>query len=367
VRHLRLANAAAAGCVFAAAAAAGRRLHPRASYAGVAAAAALLALLPTHSLYTWLYYTDAPGLACLLGCWAASLAGRPVSTALAATAAILCRQTNAVWVAFIAGDALLRAAAAAVPLEARWTGRKGVAGQVAALATTLASTRGRPLASLIPCALPCAAFAVAVAMNGGVALGDKGNHAVAAHWAQAPLAALAAAAALAPAHATRAHVSSMRAELRSPAGPRRAALFSALAYAAAATARAHPFLLADNRHYTFYAWRALQRLPAAARPAAVGLPAAAAAAWLATALADARAPALWTAGLAAATLLAVVPSPLIEPRYFTPAIAFAALRLGPPRRPVLGLALHAAGTAAVAYVFLARPFVQDGELKRFMW
>ena len=101
-------------------------------------------------------------------------------------------------------------------------------------------------------------------------------------------------------------------------------------------------------------------------------------------------PRAWFLGFALAAALSLVPSPLLEFRYFTPAVAVAALagaapaapsaagagrsRGGGPSSPspspgklALALLLYVGFLAAVVRVFLMRPFEQDGELKRFMF
>ena len=100
----------------------------------------------------------------------------------------------------------------------------------------------------------------------------------------------------------------------------------------------HPFLLSDNRHYSFYAWRLLKRLlgpvGAPGRTAATALAGAAAFAWVRRLLVEASSssstgsngfPRAWFLGFALAAALSLVPSPLLEFRYFTPAVAVACL------------------------------------------
>ncbi len=147
----------------------------------------------------------------------------------------------------------------------------------------------------------------------------------------------------------------------------------------------HPFILADNRHYTFYVWkdllsRAPRGLAAAAAPAAV-----AAGAVIARRLRDGGASAGWVAAAAAATAAALVPAALVEPRYLTLPVLIGLVHMPPPAPPARGsssggggcsgigpevarlLAFGGVGAATLA-VFLWRPFVgADGAPARFMW
>lgn len=133
---------------------------------------------------------------------------------------------------------------------------------------------------------------------------------------------------------------------------------------------AHPYLLADNRHYTFYIWKDVLAPLGGAR--AVLAPAyALAAATLLDALAAHRG-GLWTAAFCACTAVAVVPAGLLEFRYFTVPVFVAALQLQPPRhgpRPLLlQLSAFATINAATLYTFCERPFTwPDGSVARFMW
>lgn len=87
--------------------------------------------------------------------------------------------------------------------------------------------------------------------------------------------------------------------------------------------------------------------------------------------------AYWIAGFVAATALAVVPTPLIEPRYFV--LPYLILRLELARatvvRPLavgavmLELAWHAMLNAGTLYMFVWRPFswAHEAGVQRFMW
>lgn len=131
----------------------------------------------------------------------------------------------------------------------------------------------------------------------------------------------------------------------------------------------HAFLLADNRHITFYLWRHLLgrrwyvRYALApghlllAREAYPGL-------W------DAQGP-LITLGLGACCALVLVPSPLIEPRYLTLPVLLLRLHMPPlrgSRRWLPPLLAFGAINAAALAVFLRRPYVWgDGSEARLMW
>lgn len=175
----------------------------------------------------------------------------------------------------------------------------------------------------------------------------------------------------------------------------------------------HPFLLADNRHFTFYFARHVLRASPLARFVLVPVYAAAVLAVLSEAGASARSlrqgvrpwrlrslRAVWSPGFgsprllvfAVAAVLTLVPAPLIECEQLRPSLRGATLTPRSPHRPryftapLLLLHLHtgqsSAGrgvawaqaalflvvNAATTHLFLARPFVgADGHVARFMW
>ncbi len=371
---LRAVSAAAAAAVPPLAYALAAALDPTRPPRELRLAAAAAALAPPHLLYAFFFYTDAASTAATLACWLAAARGRTHWAAVLGAAAIAVRQTNAVWVAFV----LAWAALDLLRLEDRVAGggrRKGAGGKDAPsaardawpLAKRAWRLRRALVAELWPLAALVAAFAAFVAANGGVVVGDRAHHALVAHLAQPLYAALFITSMSAPLFWLPGQVAgSLRAAATAPL---RALLWAAVAAAAVARGTlAHPFLLADNRHYAFYIWRRVINRTPWARYALVPLYLHALRA-LRTALAH-RHP-LRALLLAGATAAVLVPAHLLEPRYFAfPMVA--ALLLGRPRGGARALAAavaaYAALDAALLYAFLARPFRwHDGSTARFLW
>eukprot|EP00842_Homolaphlyctis_polyrhiza_P002017 jgi/Hompol1/2816/HPOL_003032-RA len=155
----------------------------------------------------------------------------------------------------------------------------------------------------------------------------------------------------------------------------------------------HPFLLADNRHYTFYIWKNVFRRHAMARYALI--PAYMFSAWaVIRRLYGAASPfpkshhheyefrltrtwtamkqsVLWITAFCVCLIATLVPSPLVEFRYYV--IPYLLVRLHVPmaNRWMLALeaVLYAAVNAATLYLFLERGFVWPGTpgTQRFMW
>lgn len=142
----------------------------------------------------------------------------------------------------------------------------------------------------------------------------------------------------------------------------------------------HPFLLSDNRHYTFYLWRRFLQYPTVR--AMLGPMYYVAVCVLISRLRGMKGP-LWIFGFLLASCLKLVPTPLLEPRYFTPVITLALLHSVPASTTTevvlwsvrvnarhmmwISVLMNAAVTAVLLIVFLFRPFAwPDGSVARFM-
>ncbi|PRW39235.1 Dol-P-Glc:Glc(2)Man(9) c(2)-PP-Dol alpha-1,2-glucosyltransferase [Chlorella sorokiniana] len=356
-------------------------------------------LFPLHFFYQFLYYTDVPSLFFTLATILAAARRRYRLAGALGAAAVLMRQTNAVWVAYaLAGsvlDACLpedgrtqRKQQAATQDQRRGgtssSGSSSGAAAVAALQTaaadlTLLLKRAWVLkrwlaAQLWPLGAVVASFAAFVVLNGGIVLGDKVHHTPVHHWAQPLYCLLYITAWLAPAFwappALAAAARSLGRALRSRPASTAVCLVAGAAAAAAAVhlgTLVHPFLLADNRHYVFYIWRRLVNRTLWSRYALV--PAYLYSAWsLAACLAHHG----WLRLLllAGASCVVLIPAHLIEFRYFTVPFYLTFLHMRTPSTASLAaiVALFAAANAATIYLFLARPFAwADGSVARFIW
>ncbi len=106
-------------------------------------------LLPILLPYHFLVYTDSISLLALLLAVGLLLRGRDVSAGIVVALSLLLRQTNVVWVVFVAAYVLV---------EREWEGRTAY------------------LRRVWPCLLGCAGFAAFALANHGVAIGDARAH-----------------------------------------------------------------------------------------------------------------------------------------------------------------------------------------------
>ena len=146
-------------------------------------------------------------------------------------------------------------------------------------------------------------------------------------------------------------------------------------------------MLADNRHYTFYLWKNLLRRHALIKYALIpfylfgfwsirdlfGAVSAGACACLFTrdfARAGPRKSLLWQLILLVCVAAVLIPTPLLEFRYFI--VPFLLLQLHEHTASSNVVFLNCLGNllvnAAVIFVFLRRPFTwPDGSIARFLW
>ncbi|CAE8724566.1 unnamed protein product [Polarella glacialis] len=356
-----------------------RRLPP----AKAAAQALALSLYPIHFFCAFIYYTDVGSLfwALLVHDLATPSRGRALPTsgrivlaAVAGLVAILFRQTNAVWMMFSFGTAALGDLQSTHKWGPQLRGEELTPSLLFTFAKALLLESRRLVFRLGPLLIPVLLFVAFVVHNGSIVVGDKSNHEASVHWAQlAYLSAVTAAmwGLVGPDAAVSA--GSLRAFCKARFGSLRAVLLTAVAlcllvFVLHRYSVAHPFLLADNRHYTFYVWgRFLGRRPGLKEALA---PAYLYTAWLCSSRLSRAQSSLWTLIWWVAAALTLVPAGLLEPRYWTTAVLMAhahAEERSWRSICVSGLLSLAINTATLA-VFVYRPFIwPGGELARFMW
>ncbi|KAI9470982.1 MAG: alpha-1,2-glucosyltransferase ALG10-A-like protein [Benjaminiella poitrasii] len=133
----------------------------------------------------------------------------------------------------------------------------------------------------------------------------------------------------------------------------------------------HPFLLSDNRHYSFYVWKKIYRRHWSVRYLLTPV-------YVISEILNIQAFANHTSFLVAlgyltALILTLVPSPLLEFRYFIIPYLFYMVHIPLPTqtwRTIIGLIFYLNIHILTVYLFLCKPFVWQNEpdqLQRFMW
>ncbi|XP_058099204.1 dol-P-Glc:Glc(2)Man(9)GlcNAc(2)-PP-Dol alpha-1,2-glucosyltransferase isoform X2 [Magnolia sinica] len=382
----------------------------------------VLTMFPLHWFFTFLYYTDVASLTAVLAMYLACLKRRYWFSALLGGLGIFIRQTNVVWMLFVAcigainyisvldrkddvqsdghvtsigeTDGLFEAKRVLVASNLR---KRKMANYVnkadhSAIETVACSSthssglldefqdillrswclKWEILVSFLPFIMVLAAFVTFVFWNGSVVLGAKEAHAVSPHFAQIMYFALVSAAAMAPAHFSLGQA----AVLCRPFGKNR--LLSSIQWFMALTAGlisvhffsiAHPYLLADNRHYTFYIWRKVINAHCSVKYLLVPLYVYS---WFSifNVLGKTQKK-IWVLLFSLACAAVLIPTPLVEFRYYTIPFYFMILhsRIDDYRSWFLIGTLYIAVNILTMMMFLFRPFHWSHEpgTQRFIW
>lgn len=333
---------------------------------------AVCCLFPLHFFYIFLYYTDVGSVLFTLSAWLAAAKGQFKLAALLGAAAVLMRQTNAVWVAFIAARAAIEISIPSSPKNnlksTSKNGNESLASDIILFLRRVWALKYYVLGKLWALASVVQLFAAFVLWNGGIVVGDKAHHTPVRHLMQPLYCALYCTLCLAPIFWTpKAVMLTLSLAKNSPGVV--AALIASTTAAVAKGTLVHPFLLADNRHYTFYLWRKVINRAPWVRYAFIPLYLHSLVA-LNNDLAHGGRRPIERLLLAGTAVVVLVPAHLVEFRYFT-MIFYAVFLLSSTPSP-RQLAILVAGFICVnvvtLYVFAAKSFTwADGSVARFMW
>ncbi|KAM3368467.1 hypothetical protein ACQJBY_016782 [Aegilops geniculata] len=354
--------------------------------------AILVALYPVHWFFTFLYYTDVASLAAVLAMYLSCLKKRFWVSALFGALSILFRQTNVIWMIFFAAngaiayvqDLSLSDCPSDENSEPTDKSRAEVSdrdSKVSALGFTeelfdigfkIWNSKCKVLITFAPFAIVLVAFGAFIIWNGGIVLGAKEAHVVSPHFAQLLYFGLVSATALLPWHFTPGRVSDLFHWCRKNKTFSSLAMLIALGLSFVAVhlfSIAHPYLLADNRHYTFYIWRKVIQAHWMMKYILIPLYVYS---WFSVInILGKLQPRVWVVSFAFSVALVLVPAPLVEFRYYT--IPLVILVLNSPvigNGKLLGLgSAYAAVDLFTLAMFLFRPFHWGHEpgTQRFMW
>jgi len=378
--------------------------------------AILVALYPVHWFFTFLYYTDVASLAAVLAMYLFCLKKRFWISATFGVFSILFRQTNVIWVIFFAANGAItyvkdlyskdnvshensepthqskKTSVMDNNISAQGLRRRRIDSPISKKVTV--SESANPYNSLTeevwdislklwkskceiviafaPFVVVMVAFVAFIIWNGGIVLGAKEAHVVSPHFAQFLYFGLVSAAALLPWHFTPNRVL----DLFHLSGKNKTcsslAVLMGLGLSFVAVhffSIAHPYLLADNRHYTFYIWRKVIQVNWMMKYMLIPLYVYS---WLSIInILGKSQTRIWVLSFVLSVALVLVPAPLVEFRYYT--IPFVILVLHSPaigNGKLLAMgSLYAAVDLSTLVMFLFRPFHWEHEsgTQRFMW
>ncbi|KAH9836500.1 glucosyltransferase [Rhodofomes roseus] len=341
--------------------------------------AVVLASFPIAWFFGFLYYTETPSVFFVVATVVAASQGRHWLAALLGAVSCTFRQNNIVWVLYAYASSQLmylrfrRTPPGARPL-AKLHDPPALDATPADLIQCIITFPGvlvDILGAFVPYALVLAGFGAFVVWNGGIVLGDKSNHVPALHIPQlyyfvgfatmmgwpALISGKGGLSALARDVWNRMFGSARN----TVATVATAALMGVTVYKFTIH---HPFLLADNRHYTFYVWRRIFMMHPVVPYLLIPGYIACAWAWFIRIGQDQTL--LQNLLLPVFVLPTLIPTPLLEPRYFLiPYILLRAQVVDAPLWVVLGEGFwYGLINAATMYVFLHKSRAGVG---RFMW
>ncbi|MED6131927.1 hypothetical protein PIB30_014639 [Stylosanthes scabra] len=381
--------------------------------------AVVLSLYPLHWFFTFLYYTDVASLTAVMAMYLACLKNNYWFSALIGAFSVVIRQTNIIWVLFVACTGILdyslnhrRGTVGTAksdvsignPSSANSTGKSnvsyvrrrksvksvdtvesslptapvptmssGLVDEIQTIVLTLWHKKWEILILFSPYLMVFVAFILFVRWNGGIVLGAKEAHTVTPHFAQFPYFGLVSILALAPMYFSLAHALDLLHLLRKY-GPLCCFCLVFVALIAGFLSVhffsvAHPYLLADNRHYPFYLWRKIIMAHWSIKYLLVPIYLCS---WLSIIhmLGKFRSK-IWVLAYFLATAAVLVPAPLIEFRYYTIPFYFLVLNSNfqDSGKWLLTGILFIGVNIFTMMMFLFRPFHWDHEpgIQRFIW
>ncbi|ORZ02452.1 alpha-2-glucosyltransferase Alg10 [Syncephalastrum racemosum] len=368
-RTLRATNLVFASAIYAVLAQLIKLHHPTVPASARQLYTLALACFPVLSFFYFLYYTDAGSTLFVLATYLRVKQRHYLSAGLFGIVSLLFRQTNVIWVVFctaLAAMDILQARGklqpvlykdVTTPFQAIKVMLEFVAAALKDLPTLCCQ-----LSVFVSAILGFAAFLV---WNQGIVLGDKSNHVAGLHFPQLMY--------LSSFISFFAGPWILEFPLGYPSIKWIIASTIVMAYFAWNHTYEHPFLLSDNRHYTFYIWRKIYKLHASARYLLIPAYYVSGEYLFVSLLSGRNVSFLFALGFYMAALLTLVPSPLLEFRYYIIPFLFYCIQLGPPadtRRTTLVLAMYFALHLVTVYLFIYRPFEwpsEPGMKQRFMW
>lgn len=338
-----------------------------------------LAVFPTLYFFNFLYYTEAGSVFFTLFAYLMCLYGNHRTSALLGFCGFMFRQTNIIWAAFCAGHIIAQKCSEAWKTELqkkkeeRLPPAKGPLSELRRVLQFLLmysmSLKNLSMLFLLtwPYMLLLLAFFVFVVVNGGIVVGDRSSHEACLHFPQLF------------------YFFSFTAFFSFPhlLSPTKVKTFLSLVWKRRVQfsvitlvsvflvwkfTYVHKYLLADNRHYTFYVWKRVFQRHEIVKYLLV--PAYMFAGW---AVADSlkSKSIFWNLMFFVCLVASTVPQKLLEFRYFI--LPYIIYRLNMPLPPISRLVCELGCYAVVNfltfYIFLNKTFQwsDSHDIQRFMW
>ncbi|KAL7683734.1 putative alpha-2-glucosyltransferase Alg10 [Plasmopara halstedii] len=354
-----------------------------------------IAAFPPLFFFSFLFYTDAGATffvllmvvlaerVDLLQC--SPVRGSFMLSAMSGAVSVLFRQTNIIWVVFVAGTVVVRSVELAHSKFIYGSSKQDSSDKrlssvmhspfrvIFNFISVIISTLPSILFVVWPFAVIVLCFLAFLVKNGGIVVGDKSNHEVTFHGAQLLYFTVAVASGFGLNLTTPSQLQKFLTSVQHRATSFQGIISIGILVAVIVGvihcfSPIHKFMLADNRHYTFYIWRKFFRRHEMAK--FFPIPLYLFFGWRCWDELNPRCSPLWKFIYVLAVCLVLLPSPLVEPRYYC--LPFVLFHLNTRNQSGFHLWLVTAAymvvNASTLYIFLYRPFIWvDGSTARFMW
>ncbi|KAK7468591.1 glucosyltransferase [Stygiomarasmius scandens] len=358
-----------------------KRERPPSTFFAATPDAVVLSFFPIAWFYGFLYYTEVPSLVFVLGMVLAAVDGKHWIGGLLGLISCTFRQTNVIWALYAYAYSQLVYLRHRRPLAGQDKKEMGKLhdppaaqagfGDLWKSVKSLPSVLGDILPAFVPYAIVLAAFGAFVVWNGGIVLGDKSNHVPVMHIPQmyyflafstvfgwpVLISGNGGLLGLIKSIRDRMFGSFIRSLIT-------VVVMGGMCITVKLFTIHHPFLLSDNRHYTFYVWHRIFMVHWTAPYLLV--PGYLICGWAWFLRVGREQTMLQTAAFTVLTVATLLPTPLLEPRYFL--IPYVLMRSQIVDVPRWGLVVEGCWYGVVnvgtMVVFLYYPRAGVG---RFMW
>lgn len=365
---------------------------------------------PFLFFYNFLYYTDIGSLTCVLCMLYFQAQKRTFVSALFGIFSILFRQTNAIWILFSLSTYTMDLYYAKNRKHTKGFNQcldlVSILGELLKIAYFILTHLLQLVKKVYTYILAIIAFIYFIYWNGGITVGDRDAHTAFFHFPQIVYFICVAGTFLMPYLLDKTVVyeyleniknilSLEKPLLQVFSNPRNKLLRRILSLAVDIATillyllaikyytYAHPYILADNRHYVFYVWRLYTKLPFIKYLTLLPVHCFV---WMVTRKLRSHTPRntkvnrsgirelCWLLIFVVSTCLTIIPSPLLEPRYFIIPTTILSIEIVSKtlhtRSALISLLIYSLINFITLYVFLYKPYTWNNELEpiaRFMW
>ncbi|KAG2234541.1 hypothetical protein INT48_007354 [Thamnidium elegans] len=319
-----------------------------------------LCWFPVGFFYNFVYYTDPGSTFFVMFCYLLVKKKRYFSSGIIGLISLIFRQTNVIWVCLFMMIVIIDT----LTIDPKKNDDKSSLynpvcssinqpTQVVQIISSLLVNTVKHITTVLPniftFILTIISFAAFLVWNGGIVLGDRSNHVAGFHFPQLF------------------YYTSFLSFFAAPWTLSISILTSMLTI----KRYEHPFLLSDNRHYSFYVWKKIYKRHWTVRYLLTPV-------YVISSFVNIHVFARYTSFLVSlgylfALILTLVPSPLLEFRYFIIPFLFYMVHIPPPTtisRTLVALTLYFSIHVLTIYLFLYKPFTwpsEPNQLQRFMW